>query len=394
MSTKLRRLRLVAALMAVLLLASACVALPLEAGWTSLSLVGDPARIFLAYSDVIALINPSNGQAVQLLDANGNVRLDSEGNPRVWSVELQTAATFYSAPVFPDPDTMLMASYEQRVFQIGLSDARVLNGEGAELPGNVVSDPVLAGNRFIVGFNQNSVSALDAENLDTLWSFETERGVWTQPLLLDDTVLIPTMNHILHAVNVETGVERWSVDLGGAVASTPLHVGGDLFVGTLGRRLFRIDARNGDILAEYETQGWVWCTPALADGVLYLADLDGYVYALTIDSNGAFEELWRRQVASSRGIRATPIVTEDTIIVGARDRVVYWLDRSTGAPIADGQDGQRAVAGEILADMLLLEPSESLNIDEPVVLVSTNSREELLIAFTVDTGRREWTFRR
>ena len=78
------------------------------------------------------------------------------------------------------------------------------------------------------------------------------------------------------------------------------------------------------------------------------------------------------------------------MIVASRDGKVYWLDRRDGSLI-----NAREIEGrpELLGDLLLLEPSETLNIDQPLILVSSADAGRLLIAFEVD-GRQTWVHSR
>ena len=45
-------------------------------------------------------------------------------------------------------------------------------------------------------------------------------------------------------------------------------------------------------------------------------------------------------------------------------------------------------------NMLLLEPSDSIPVGEPMVVVSTMAHEELVIAFALDNGERLWAYSR
>ena len=96
-----------------------------------------------------------------------------------------------------------------------------------------------------------------------------------------------------------------------------------------------------------------------------MADLGGYVHAL--DSTSGLREIWSIQVAD-RGIRAGPLVYDQRVIVASRDGKVYWLDSFDGELI-----NAREIEGapELLGNLLLLEPSETLDIDEPLVIVSS-----------------------
>jgi outer membrane protein assembly factor BamB len=387
MFLKRRSLLLFGALV-VMLMATGCIGGSLEARWGELSLAGEPQNIVFAFSDRIVLINPADGSPVQLRDSNGNVRVDDQGNPRLWQIGgLGGApAQFYTSPVFLDESNMLVSAYDGRLFTVDFPTARILNPEGNAVGGHIVADSVATPEYLYVPLSERNIQVL-ARDFSEAWTFETEQGVWAEPLLVDDTLYVSSLDHSLYAIDPTTGAERWKLNLGGAVASTPLYSDGYLYVGSFARKLFKIST-DGEIIAEFDTQDWVWGMPVLVDGVLYAGDLGGYVYALE-DNGSSFDPLWQPRQVAERSIRATPIVTGNAIIVGARDHNAYWINRATGEEIF-----RRQMIGEILSDLLLLEPSESLNISEPMVVVSTMAHEELLVAFSVAEGQRLWRYGR
>ena len=60
--------------------------------------------------------------------------------------------------------------------------------------------------------------------------------------------------------------------------------------GVFNRAFFEISL-DGAILNKYDTQNWVWGTPAIDEtGIIFVADLSGYVHAL--DSQNNLAELW------------------------------------------------------------------------------------------------------
>ena len=120
--------------------------------------------------------------------------------------------------------------------------------------------------------------------------------------------------------------------------------------------------------------------------MLYVTDLGGYVYALNI-SDG-FKEIWKTQ-AATKGIRPAPLVTDDSIIVGSRDGFVYWLERASGAPRFKVE-----VGAEILSDMLIVHPTEALDLPEPLIIVSTVDSNRLVVALPLDGGESVWKYPR
>ena len=85
-----------------------------------------------------------------------------------------------------------------------------------------------------------------------------------------------------------------------------------------------------------------------------------------------------------------PLVYGERVIVSSRDGKVYWLDRYDGELINAREIDDRP---ELLGDMLLLQPSDTLVIDEPLLLVTSVHDGRLLIAFGVD-GRQTWVYPR
>jgi len=380
---------------AVGILASACVAMPSDSSWGDVSLLGDPPKILLAFSDRVVQVDPTDGSPVELRDANGNVRTDDQGNPRTWLVQSPSGTTvhYYSRPVQTDPQTLTVAAYENKLYQIDLSSANILSADGINLPGHVVGNPLLTDKFLYVPLSDAGLVALDPKSFAQKWQFTGDdgKGVWAQPLLSQDgsTLYVPTMNHKLFAIDAQTGTEKWNVDLDGAVASTPVFANGALYVGSFGRKVFKVTT-DGTIAASFDTSDWVWGAPAVVDNMVYAADLSGYVYALE-DDGSSFKQVWSRQVAQG-AIRMTPLVSGDTIVVGSRDQNVYWISRQTGDALNDssGKPIIRQMQGEVLSNILLIPPSGSIT--EPMIIVSTIAKQEELVAFTLATGERRWAY--
>ena len=359
-------------------------------GVTDIVTVYDQESILVAYNNTIAVVDPVNGQPVRLLDSDGEVRRDSEGNARTWIVDgtQYEQSQFYSRPLRPDEETLLFPAYNRRFLSVDLVSPTIADLSVADaLPGLAVADIVEDGSTYYVPLQDGNLVALDAEDYSVKWTLETEEGIWSAPLLVDGTLYFGSLDHMLYAVNAENGQMLWTVDLGGGVASTPRYVDGHLYVGSFIHKVYDVSLE-GEILAEHDTNNWVWSTPTLVDNILYVTDLSGFVYAL--DVNNGLEEVWSNQV-SDRGIRPAPIVTDEHVVVASRNGKVYWLHRSDGQLFLEKEiDG----TPEILSDMLLIEPSETLNIRTPLIVVSTTDFGKLLVAFEAEDGRDAWVYSR
>ncbi len=386
-----RRLGFLLLLALLLLTLPACVGARMGVSWPAVGLIdlNGQTHIALSYNNDVTLLTPSNGAPARLVNPlNGDVLRDNDNNPRTWVLRgsENEGAQFHTLPIRIDDETVLVADHNRRLLRV---DSVVVEVQRSfPLVDKVVASPLEADGMLYVPFQNGGLSAISLEDYRESWFFPTAAGIWAQPLLVNDMLILASIDHFLYAVDRSTGQRLWSVDLGGAVASTPLLANDRLYVGSFNKSFFEISL-DGAILAEYATQNWVWGTPAMDEnGIVYVTDLSGYVHALD-SSSGGLRERWSVQIAE-RGIRAGPVVFEERVIVASRDGKVYWLDRFDGELINAREIDDRP---ELLGDMLLLQPSDTLDIDEPLLLVTSVHDGRLLIAFGVD-GRQTWVYPR
>jgi outer membrane protein assembly factor BamB len=385
-----RRAALFGALVLLALVVSSCSAGRIEASWGSLSTANDSTEIVFAYYDRLVKIDPISGRPVQLLDSEGNVRLDDAGNPRTWVVtapEVPAQTQFYTAPLVLNDDTMLVASYTGHLFEVEDRTARVNNGAGVATGGSVVGNPLIENDALFLPHSDRNIQALSMGEFDPDWTFQTEHGIYGQPLLIDGVLYVGSLDHNVYALDPDTGEQVWAANMSGAVTSTPAYANDALYVGSLGSKMFKLGL-DGEILATLDAANWVWGTPAVSGDMVYFGDVAGNLYAAR-DTGSSFELVWGPVQVATNAIVATPLVAGDVLIVGSRDRHVYWVDRLTGEVLQT-----RETRGEVLGNMLLLEPSDALPLSQPIVVVSTMANEELVVAFSLENGERLWAYQR
>lgn len=380
------RYRLLGVVLGLSLLLVACAPVRQGVSWADLTVVED-GQILVSYRDYMVLIDPANGRPVQLRNSEGEIRTDEEGVARRWEVlGRDTGSEFFTTPIWLDDETLLVADYNNKFLEVSFQLAEVRPGSQVDLGGHVIADVVGENDVYYVPFSEQGVAAYDIASGEQLWLFETERGVWSSPILIEDRLYFGTMDHQFHALDAETGDQIWSLDLGGAIGAAPLYADGIFYVGTFNRTVFAVNDE-GEILADFTGQNWFWNTPVLFDDILYVADLSGRVYALDSET---LEAVWTAEVASE-GIRPSPLVTDEYVIVADRGGNVYWLERPTGIVI---EDFTQSTGAEILSDIILVEREQSDGQDtEPLVVVSTVDGNRLLKAFTLD-GVEQWTYDR
>jgi outer membrane protein assembly factor BamB len=169
--------------------------------------------------------------------------------------------------------------------------------------GIVQASPAYGAGKIFIGSRSPKVFALDAGTGTPIWEYVHEDGSWVESsaVFADGTIYIGSSDALaLQSLDPATGVERWRFETGGWSWSTPLVNGDTVYIGaisaspyyfegvTLKRSLHAVDRRTGvkkwsidtgELSGSYITGG-VHATPVIADGVIYVAALDGRLYAL------------------------------------------------------------------------------------------------------------------
>lgn len=381
-----KRLPIAALLGLTLIITSGCIAARMGVSWPSVTLIGDTPYILLAHGNFLVQIDPADGTEVKLRDAEGRVRIDPEtGEARTWEVDENAAQAFHTSPILIDNGASLLTTeYNQKFITVDYAAARIVNPAGVAIGGQPVADFVLdeEASRIYVGYNSANLEAFNSETLDLLWTFKTQSGVWAKPLLHEGVLYVSSMDHFLYAVDTDAGELIWKLDLGGAAAGSPLLVNGRLYVGTFARTILEITL-DGEQTASYTTANWVWGSPVSDGQTLFAADLSGFTYALSVPG---LNEEWATAAAPT-GIRPSPLIVGDAVVVVSRSGNVVWLDRGTGAVIQS-----REIQNEILSDLLYIPSGPGLR--EPLIVVTGVNTNPMMVAFTASDGQRVWEYSR
>ncbi len=110
--------------------------------WPALdqTVIGGSSHILVAYEGQIEAVDPANGARVRLLDADGQIRQDEEGNPRLWLVNGGDidGATFFAAPAVVG-DNLFFPAVNNRLLEVEADTARVTSTAGIALPDQVIA---------------------------------------------------------------------------------------------------------------------------------------------------------------------------------------------------------------------------------------------------------------
>lgn len=369
---------------------SGCANVRQGVSWPALEFVtiNDQPRVLVTYDGQVEAIDPYQGAQIHVLrDENGEIIRQDNGDVSEWIIRGNDydGSQFFVSP-FEVDGNFLFPTYNNRILEVDANTPSIATSNTIELSDGVIADVIVTDDLIYVPYRSQDVVALDSETYQEVWRFDTVEGVWATPLLADGVLYITSINHKLYAVDANSGESLWSepIDLDGAIASTPVLYNDALYVGSYSHNMYQISL-SGQIMNTYEGNNWIWGSPVIVNDVLYYTDLSGYVYALNTTD---LSEIWAERPAK-RGIRPAPIVTEDYVVVGARDGNVFWLNPETGTTVQSVDDG----LPELLSDMLYLPSDEEAGHPELVLIASTDNKR-LVMAFNMETFSLQWVYGR
>lgn len=180
--------------------------------------------------------------------------------------------------------------------------------------------------QLITGYGMIYVStarglyALDADDGQLIWRYDTQLPLGNSPSLDNGVVYVGGFDKKLHALNALTGAHLWSFDQAGAGFSTnPLVVEGKVLAGNRDGFFYAIGAHNtpsqGQLLWKFKTGGSIDISAAYQDGVVYFASNDNHAYALQADTGHL---VWKSNKLPGDGYGSFwPVIYQDKVIFSA-----------------------------------------------------------------------------
>jgi outer membrane protein assembly factor BamB len=185
--------------------------------------------------------------------------------------------------------------------------------------------------------------ALNADNGNLEWRFNTELPLGNSPTVAAGVVYVAGYDRKLHALNVQNGAQLWEYT--GALAgydTNPLVVDGKVILGNRDGGLYAIGAANtpeeGLLVWKFQAGGPIHLSPAYKEGVVYFAANDNYAYAVQA-STGAL--IWKSAKLPGEGYHSYwPVIYQDKVIFSTTPAYRTGIEPgtrslvdSTGAPM-------------------------------------------------------------
>jgi outer membrane protein assembly factor BamB len=231
----------------------------------------------------------------------------------IFSVDIQTGRSAWaSGPIKVESRLVSAVGIGEKTLAVGTS---AVNGE--DTPGG-----------YLLGLDPTADAgrALSAQiRLREKWRIPVDGAIWGGVAVVEDVAYFGTLQGTLYAVDLADSQAYlsnpfnrvlWSFDAGGAIAGTPHVTETHIYVGSFGNSVYSLNLAhrrqypnsiglNPSLEWSFDTGQWVWAEPLLADGVVYVANLPGQVYALDAASG---LPLWQSPAEVGKEIIGQPAI--------------------------------------------------------------------------------------
>lgn len=339
------------ALLALLL--TACGSAVAAGSWPGILVDEESSTVYVAFNQAVYALQIENGTQRWKFPA-----------------ENQQNFTTFAPPQLAGDGQLLISGYDQTLYSLNPANGNS-NWTFAGATNRYIGSPLIAVGNIYAPNSDNRLYALDA-NGELQWTFASKQPLWSQPILVDETLVISSMDHNVYGLDPETGEEIWKLEAGGAMVSSPTPgEDGMIYVGTLKQQVLAIDGASGRVEWDYDVPGWVWGSPTYSDGQLFVGDLEGTVVALDAATG---RELW--SVDTEGAITGEPLVFKDHV----------YLVNENGQVISLTLDGTIQWTQNIEASLYGSPVAAG-----DLILIGVGTSDSLVVALD-ENGNTVWTF--
>lgn len=232
-----------------------------------------------------------------------------------------------------------------------------------------------------VGALDGTLYAIDAQTGEKRWTYQANTQIKASPAIHDGVAYFGDGDGVFHAVDINTHKTKWQFTTEGEIISSANFAGNRVLFGSYDGFLYCLNQENGELLWKFETEGYVHGTPGVwtqiatdsgdAKNFAIVTGCDSYLRVINIDDGtqtqqvnlGAYvgaspaisqnsvycgtygteilrialdtgEIAWRYRHPKRRfPFFASAALTEDSVIIGGRDKMVHALSSKTGEPL-------------------------------------------------------------
>lgn len=189
------------------------------------------------------------------------------------------------------------------------------------------------------------------QELEELWRFEAGDAVEGSVIVLNQSVIVATVDGQLHSVTLQDGRAEWKQETEAGFLASPTADSKMVVIGDLDGVVRAYDVAKGDLLWTHETDGEINAGAALVDELVLVTSQDGSLYGLDRKSG---ERRWTYTTGDQ--IRCRPTVVGGRTFLGGCDGSLHSIRVSDGTKAAEPMplDGPTGSTPAVVGQMAVL----------------------------------------
>jgi len=232
--------------------------------------------------------------------------------------------------------------------------------------GAFTTPSVAAGTVFWSSYNGQTIVATDALTGRTLWTYRMSGWTYQGPTYWAGMVYAADDAGNLVALDAMTGAVVWAVYVRTGMSSAPTLADGTVFIGDLYGTVRAFDAMTGGLLWSASGLGFMIdvSSVTVAEGLAFVGAwsydyYSGWMFALDVDTGAT---AWSYFIYGG-AIGSSPAYNNGTVFVATMDGNLYALDAATGVLLEELRIGTSSISSPALADgyLVLGDQSGALN---------------------------------
>lgn len=219
--------------------------------------------------------------------------------------------------------------------------------------GMIRSTPLVANGRVYVGSWDGYAYAVNTRSGELAWKFDTGQTIQSSPALGDGRIYISSRSARMFALEPETGELLWTYSHtnGSWVESSAVFANGMVYVGSSDAgKLLAHDASTGKVIWSFDTMGWSWGMPTVTEETVYIGGIKAPLYyegmrsGLYAVDRVTGEERWQFRPEDTAGfieggVYSRAVVVDGVVYVAALDGSLYALAGADRATAIEGLQG-------------------------------------------------------
>lgn len=149
-------------------------------------------------------------------------------------------------------------------------------------------------NMVVIGSNDGVLYAYNAQTGSLLWTYATEGDIKTTPAYDPKrrAILVASMDGKLYGISALNGNPVAVFEAGAGIYSIPLIHEDTVYISSLDKKLYALDLDTFEPRWVYETAGRIFSSPIIADGSVWIGSNDGRLYELD-PRNGSLKSFFQ-----------------------------------------------------------------------------------------------------